>query len=81
MLPVRHALGALLMADGRHAEAEAVYREDLAKNRENMWALTGLRLALAKQGRAEEAAATGRRLELALTDATVRPTSSCLCEP
>ena len=81
MLPVRHALGALMMADGRYAECEAVYREDLAKNRENMWALTGLRLALEKQGRADEAAAVGQRLESALADATVRPTSSCLCEP
>ena len=29
MQPVRHALGALLLEQGRVAEAEAVYREDL----------------------------------------------------
>ena len=29
MQPVRHALGALLLEQGRAAEAEAVYREDL----------------------------------------------------
>jgi tetratricopeptide (TPR) repeat protein len=81
MLPVRHALGALMMADGRYAECEAVYREDLARNRENMWALTGLRLALAAQGKTGDAERAGRRLEVALTDATIRPTSSCLCEP
>lgn len=81
MLPVRHALGALMMSDGRYAECEAVYREDLARNRENMWALTGLRLALDAQGKTDEAASVGTRLEAALADATVRPSSSCLCEP
>ncbi len=81
MLPVRHALGALMMADGRYAECEQVYREDLARNRENLWALTGLRRALEAQGRHDEAAKVGVRLEAALADATVRPTSSCLCEP
>jgi tetratricopeptide (TPR) repeat protein len=81
MLPVRHALGALMMADGRYAECEAVYREDLARNRENMWSLTGLRLAMEAQGKTDEAAAVGARLETALADATVRPSSSCLCEP
>lgn len=81
MLPVRHALGALMMADARYAECEQIYREDLARNRENLWALTGLRLALEAQGKHAEAIEMGRRLELALADATVRPTSSCLCEP
>jgi hypothetical protein len=81
MLPVRHALGALMMADARYEECEAVYREDLARNRENLWALTGLRNALAAQGRAAETAALTPRLEAALAHATVRPTSSCLCEP
>ncbi len=81
MLPVRHALGALLTADGRYEEAEAVYREDLQRNRDNAWALTGLRRALVAQGRQDEAEAIVPRLELALADATIRPTSSCLCEP
>lgn len=81
MLPVRHALGALMMADARYAECERVYREDLERNRDNLWALTGLRLALEAQGRQEEARDVGLRLESALADATVRPTSSCLCEP
>jgi tetratricopeptide (TPR) repeat protein len=81
MLPVRHALGALMMADARYAECEQVYREDLAQNRDNLWALTGLRLALEAQGKHAEAAAVNTRLETALADATVRPTSSCLCEP
>ncbi len=81
MLPVRHALGALMMADARYAECERIYREDLARNRENLWALTGLRSALQAQGKHAEAAEAGVRLEAALADATLRPTSSCLCEP
>ena len=44
MSPVRHALGALLLEQGRVAEAESVYRADLAPGRHpnNVWALHGL---------------------------------------
>lgn len=81
MQPVRHALGALLMADGRYSEAEEVYRADLAKHRNNGWSLIGLEKALAAQGKdraAEEAAA---KLAAAWTRADVQPTSSCYCQP
>jgi Flp pilus assembly protein TadD len=81
MLPVRHALGALLMADDRFSEAEAVYREDLARNRDNGWSLTGLRLALAAQQRDDEADELSPRLARAFGEADTRPTSSCYCEP
>lgn len=81
MLPVRHALGALLMADDRSTEAEAVYREDLRRNRDNGWSLTGLKLALEHQGRTEEAEELAPRLAAAFNTADVKPTSSCYCEP
>jgi tetratricopeptide (TPR) repeat protein len=81
MLPVRHTLGALMMADERYAECEAIYRQDLAQHRENMWGLTGLSLALKAQGKTSEAVDAGSRLEVALADATLRPSSSCLCQP
>jgi tetratricopeptide (TPR) repeat protein len=81
MLPVRHALGALLMADERYAEAEAVYREDLRRNRDNGWSLTGLQLALQAQDRGEEADDLSARLALAFGTADTKPTSSCYCEP
>jgi tetratricopeptide (TPR) repeat protein len=81
MLPVRHALGALLMSDERYAEAEAVYREDLARNRDNGWALTGLELALEAQGRSDEAEEIAPRLARAFASADIKPTSSCYCEP
>jgi tetratricopeptide (TPR) repeat protein len=81
MLPVRHALGALLMADGRYAEAEEVYREDLRRNRDNGWSLTGLQLALRKQELDSEAEELTPRLGMAFNDADTRPSSSCYCEP
>jgi tetratricopeptide (TPR) repeat protein len=81
MLPVRHALGALLMADERYAEAEAVYREDLRRYRDNGWSLTGLQLALQKQQRGTEAEELTTRLAMAFNDADTRPSSSCYCEP
>ncbi len=81
MLPVRHALGALLMADGRSADAEAVYREDLRRNRDNGWSLTGLQLALRAQGRDEEAEELAPRLARAFDTADTRPSSSCYCQP
>jgi len=78
---VRHALGALLMSAGRYAEAEQVYREDLERNRDNGWSLTGLKLALEGQQRDPEAEEVAIRLAQAFTDADTRPSSSCYCEP
>ena len=51
--PVRHALGALLMAAGRYAEAEQAYSEDLERNPNNGWALLGLEKARRMQGETE----------------------------
>ena len=42
MQPLRHALGALLLEDGRFQEAEGVYRADLARHADNGWSLHGL---------------------------------------
>lgn len=81
MLPVRHALGALLMADEKFAEAEAVYREDLARNRNNGWALLGLSQSLLAQGKSTEAHNISGRLQAAWANADVKPTSSCYCAP
>lgn len=80
MLPVRHALGALLMADGRVAEAETVYREDLKRNRNNGWGLIGLQKSLRAQGKNQEAQALDSKIKVAWASADVRPTSSCYCE-
>ena len=79
--PVRHALGALLLADGKPAEAEVVYRRDLARHPNNGWALLGLQQALSDQGRTDEAAAVASQLEQAWARADVQPVASCYCHP
>ena len=81
MLPVRHALGALMMADGRAGEAEAVYRKDLLQNRNNGWALIGLQQSLIAQGRLPEAQQLEPLIQEVWAKADVRPMSSCYCEP
>jgi tetratricopeptide (TPR) repeat protein len=63
--PVRHLLGAQLMAANRAREAETVYREDLVHNPANGWSLYGVSAALKAQKKAEEAA----RVEAQLRDA------------
>ncbi len=46
LAPTRHALGAALLAAGRHDDAARVYREDLAHYPANGWSLAGLAEAL-----------------------------------
>jgi tetratricopeptide (TPR) repeat protein len=69
--PIRHNLGAILLAQGKAAEAETVYREDLARNPENGWALFGLAESLKGQNKTEEAAAVKTRFENAWVHADV----------
>ena len=79
MQPVRHALGALLLEQGRVAEAEAVYREDLARHPDNGWALTGLAECLERRGGKDEAAKARARVATAWALADERPEVSCYC--
>lgn len=81
MQPVRHALGALLLADGRAAEAETVYREDLARHANNGWSLLGLQQSLRAQGKAVETQAIEAAKALAWERADVMPAASCYCHP
>ncbi len=79
MQPVRHALGALLLEQGRIAEAEAVYREDLKRHPDNGWSLTGLAECLERGGRNDEAAAARAKAAVAWSLADQRPEVSCYC--
>jgi tetratricopeptide (TPR) repeat protein len=54
--PSRQYLGSVLLKAKKYAEAERVYKEDLAINPHNGWSLTGLAIALQKQNKKEEAA-------------------------
>jgi tetratricopeptide (TPR) repeat protein len=76
ILPVRQVLGAILLEAGRPAEAEAVYREELADHRENGWSLLGLAQALRGQGRTGEAEEVEQRFEQAWQRADIRPWTS-----
>ena len=75
-LPVRPYLGAALLAANRPADAERVYKEDLAKFRENGWSLFGLAAALDAQGKSAEAAEVRTRLTAAWAGADVALTAS-----
>jgi hypothetical protein len=88
MQPSRHALGALLLEQGRVAEAEAVYRADLGldgklaracQNPDNVWALHGLHECLVKTGQKAEARLIKQRLDIANARADAPIRASCFC--
>jgi tetratricopeptide (TPR) repeat protein len=88
MQPARHALGALLLEQGRVEEAEQVYRADLGLDQtlsrswqhpENVWSLHGYVECLQRQHKQAEAAAAQARLDLALARADVAINASCYC--
>lgn len=60
--PPRHALGNILLAADRPAEAETVFWQDLRRNPENGWALTGLLKALKVQKKEAMAETVAARL-------------------
>ena len=88
MQPVRHALGALLLEQGRIAEAEEVYRADLGLggtlpraqiHPDNVWALRGLLSCLEGRGETAEAALIAQRLAFAAARADTEVAVSCFC--
>jgi tetratricopeptide (TPR) repeat protein len=88
MQPVRHVLGALLLEQGRAAEAEAAYREDLGLggalpraqiHPDNLWALRGLLDCLERRGETAQAALIRQRLAFAAARADVAVAVSCFC--
>jgi tetratricopeptide (TPR) repeat protein len=88
MQPTRHALGALLLEQGRIDEAEAVYRSDLGldgklsracQHPDNLWSLHGLHECLTRRGEKVEAALIRPRLDLAVARAEVPIKASCFC--
>lgn len=79
--PVRHTLGAVLLRAGRPADAEKVYREDLAQYPENGWSLFGLARALRQQGKDADAKIIDARFAKAWSAADLRIDSTCHCLP
>ncbi|WKA28935.1 tetratricopeptide repeat protein [Bradyrhizobium roseum] len=88
MQPTRHALGALLLEQGRIEEAEAVYRSDLGldgklsracQHPDNLWSLHGLHECLARRGEKIERPLIKQRLDLAQARAEIPIKASCFC--
>jgi tetratricopeptide (TPR) repeat protein len=79
MVPTRHSLGALLLEQGRLAEAEELYRHDLKLHRGNIWSLHGLAEALERGGKTVEAAQVRAQFEEVSAKASVDVRSSCYC--
>ncbi|NND34263.1 MAG: hypothetical protein HKN76_16880 [Saprospiraceae bacterium] len=69
--PTRQYLGALLLENGKAAEAEKIYRKDLEINRDNGWSLFGLSQSLAAQGKSIEAQQTREAFQRAWSLADV----------
>jgi len=74
--PVRHFLGAALLAAGKAKDAEAVYREDLRHNPGNGWGRFGLWQALKAQKKGKEALAAEAQFKEAWKRADVTLTTS-----
>ncbi|GAB5438962.1 hypothetical protein [Falsiruegeria mediterranea] len=88
MQPTRHALGALLLEQGRLQEAEAVYRADLGldatlsracQHPGNVWSLHGLHECLSRRGETIEVAHIKLQLDKAVARADVPIKASCYC--
>ena len=70
----RESLGGALLLEKQYAEAEAVFREDLRRNRRNGRSLFGLAESLRAQGKTREAELVGREFERAWKSADTRLT-------
>ncbi|HET9014511.1 MAG TPA: tetratricopeptide repeat protein, partial [Thermomicrobiaceae bacterium] len=88
MQPARHALGALLLEQGRIEEAEAVYRADLGldgtlarayQHPNNVWSLHGYHECVMRLGKHDLCGMISQRLEIAAARADVPIASSCFC--
>jgi tetratricopeptide (TPR) repeat protein len=88
MQPTRHALGALLLEQGKIDEAEAVYRADLGldatlsracQHPENVWSLHGLHECLTRRGETTEATHIKLQFDKAAARAEVPIRASCYC--
>lgn len=81
MVPARHTLGAVYLDANQPAEAERVYREDLARWPKNGWSLLGLSKALEKQGKQAEADQARQEYQTAWKLSDFKPHASCMCAP
>ncbi|MBC7829971.1 MAG: hypothetical protein H7122_19650 [Chitinophagaceae bacterium] len=76
LLPARQYLGNALLKAKQYSEAEQVFKQDLTINPHNAWSLTGLRNALANQGKKKEQMAVEQKVKKALSRSDTQITSS-----
>lgn len=76
--PTRQSLGAALFADGKHVEAEQVFKKDLQQYPHNGWSMFGLAQSLTAQGKTAEAAKARMHFETIWQFADVELTASIL---
>ena len=76
--PVRESLGAALLLSGKAADAERVFREDLARHPRNARSLFGLHESLTKQGKSADAEWVKRAFDEAWKDADTTLTIEAL---
>ncbi len=79
MMPIRHSLGALLLEQGRIAEAEAVYQEDLSLHPGNGWALKGIAECLHRSGQHAAAEQADQDFGSAWSRSDITIKASCFC--
>ncbi|KNG46183.1 TPR domain protein [Stemphylium lycopersici] len=88
MQPVRHALGALSLEQGRFKEASTAYAADLGLDKSvprakwhpnNIWALHGYHECLVSMGELEKAEDVAKNLKAASDGVDVKLSSSCFC--
>src|ERR1700722_1746830 len=88
MQPTRHALGALLLEQGRVVEAESVYRADLGldatlprpcQHPGNVWSLHGYHECLTRLGRHDQVRIIADQLRIAAARSDVPIIASCYC--
>jgi tetratricopeptide (TPR) repeat protein len=77
-LPVREILGAVLLLNGDNAEAEKVFRAEIAKHQRNGRALYGLAESLRRQGKDTSAQMVQREFEQAWATADTKLTVQSL---
>jgi tetratricopeptide (TPR) repeat protein len=75
-VPVRHLLGTQLLKQGKGADAEQVFRDDLQRHPNNGFALFGLTQALNAQHKATDADAADQQFKIAWKDADTVLTSA-----
>jgi tetratricopeptide (TPR) repeat protein len=78
LAPTRESLGAALLASGKTAEAEGVFREDLRRNARNPRSLFGLAETLKVEGKTAEAATVQQQFLRAWRKADTKLTLSDL---